>query len=76
MSGRKAGRMMKEENNRSSNIWLDGIMGVVVGDALGCPVEFMSRKNYGTESISDGWLKILARRSWIENMCARAQEMR
>ncbi len=25
------------------NIWLDGIMGVVVGDALGCPVQFMSR---------------------------------
>ena len=26
------------------NIWLDGIMGVVVGDALGCPVQFMSRE--------------------------------
>ncbi len=25
------------------NIWLDGIMGVVTGDALGCPVQFMSR---------------------------------
>lgn len=25
------------------NIWLDGMMGVVVGDALGCPVQFMSR---------------------------------
>ncbi len=25
------------------NIWLDGIMGVVVGDALGCPVQFLSR---------------------------------
>lgn len=25
------------------NYWLDGIMGVVVGDALGCPVQFMSR---------------------------------
>ena len=24
--------------------WLDGIMGVVVGDALGCPVQFMSRE--------------------------------
>ena len=23
--------------------WLDGIMGVVVGDALGCPVQFMGR---------------------------------
>lgn len=26
------------------NIWLDGMMGVVVGDALGCPVQFMTRK--------------------------------
>ena len=25
------------------NIWLDGIMGVVVGDALGCPVQFVDR---------------------------------
>lgn len=26
------------------NIWLDGMMGVVVGDALGCPVQFMRRE--------------------------------
>ncbi len=26
------------------NIWLDGMMGVVTGDALGCPVQFMSRE--------------------------------
>ena len=26
------------------NIWLDGVMGVIVGDALGCPVQFKSRK--------------------------------
>ena len=25
------------------NIWRDGMMGVVVGDALGCPVQFMTR---------------------------------
>ena len=25
------------------NIWIDGMMGVVVGDALGCPVQFMRR---------------------------------
>ena len=25
------------------NYWLDGIMGVVTGDALGCPVQFLSR---------------------------------
>jgi len=26
------------------NIWLNGMMGLVVGDALGCPVQFMSRE--------------------------------
>ncbi len=26
------------------NIWLDGVMGVVVGDALGCPVQFLKRE--------------------------------
>ena len=25
------------------NIWLDGVMGVIIGDALGCPVQFMER---------------------------------
>lgn len=28
----------------SKNTWLDGVMGVVVGDALGCPVQFMERE--------------------------------
>jgi ADP-ribosylglycohydrolase len=28
----------------SKNIWLDGIMGLVVGDALGVPVQFMTRE--------------------------------
>ncbi len=48
------------------NIWLDGIMGVVVGDALGCPVQFMSRseiekrgpvtemEGYGTYNMPEG----------------------
>ena len=26
-----------------NNIWLDGVMGVIIGDALGCPVQFMER---------------------------------
>ena len=26
------------------NVWLDGIMGVAVGDALGLPVQFLSRE--------------------------------
>lgn len=28
----------------NQNIWLDGVMGVVTGDALGCPVQFMNRE--------------------------------
>ncbi|MBQ6360897.1 MAG: ADP-ribosylglycohydrolase family protein [Lachnospiraceae bacterium] len=49
----------------NTNIWLDGIMGVVVGDALGCPVQFESReevarhpvtgmRGYGTFSLPEG----------------------
>ena len=26
------------------NIWMDGVFGVVVGDALGCPVQFQCRE--------------------------------
>ena len=26
------------------NIWFDGMMGLIVGDALGCPVQFMSKE--------------------------------
>ena len=29
---------------KKRNIWLDGIIGVIVGDALGCPVQFMERE--------------------------------
>ena len=49
----------------NTNIWLSGIMGVVVGDALGCPVQFESRKEvakhpvtgmrgYGTFNLPEG----------------------
>ena len=49
-----------------NNIWLDGMMGLVVGDALGCPVQFMSREKickrgpvtgmegYGTYNMPEG----------------------
>ena len=48
------------------NIWFDGIMGLVVGDALGCPVQFLSREKirkrglvtgmegYGTYNMPEG----------------------
>ena len=50
------------ENN---NIWLSGVMGVATGDALGCPVQFKSRKEvahypikgmrgYGTFHLPEG----------------------
>ena len=50
----------------SRNIWIDGIMGLVVGDALGCPVQFLSRdeirrrgpvigmEGYGTYNMPEG----------------------
>lgn len=33
------------------NIWKDGVMGVVIGDALGCPVQFESREDVATHPI-------------------------
>ena len=49
----------------TENIWLNGIMGVVIGDALGCPVQFESReqvakhpitgmRGYGTFNLPEG----------------------
>ena len=48
-----------------TNIWRNGIMGVIVGDALGCPVQFESReevaghpvtgmRGYGTFNLPEG----------------------
>jgi len=34
------------------NIWLDGIMGVIVGDALGCPVQFETRKQVARHPVT------------------------
>ena len=50
---------------RLKNIWKNGIMGVIVGDALGCPVQFesreevarhpvMSMRGYGTFNLPAG----------------------
>ena len=49
----------------NTNVWLNGVMGVVVGDALGCPVQFESRREvaghpvmgmrgYGTFNLPEG----------------------
>ncbi len=40
-------RQMKE------NIWLDGVMGVVIGDALGCPVQFVNREELARGPVED-----------------------
>ena len=35
------------------NIWLDGVMGVVTGDALGCPVQFVPRSELAKGPVDD-----------------------
>ena len=35
------------------NIYLNGIMGVVIGDALGCPVEFVNREELEASPVTD-----------------------
>jgi hypothetical protein len=39
----------ENEEDVESNIWIDGVMGVITGDALGMPVQFLSR-----EDVQDG----------------------
>ena len=41
---------LKTENR---NVWLDGIMGLVVADALGVPVEFVSRERLKHDPVMD-----------------------
>ena len=36
-----------------NNLWLNGIMGVVVGDALGCPVQFTDREELRSGPVTD-----------------------
>ena len=36
-----------------SNKWFDGVFGVVVGDALGCPVEFLDRAELQADPVTD-----------------------
>ena len=38
--------------NMNRNIWKDGVMGGVVGDALGCPVQFETREEIATHPIA------------------------
>ena len=38
--------------NGNSNIWLNGIMGVVAGDALGCPVQFETREEVARHPVT------------------------
>ena len=35
------------------NIWLDGIMGVVIGDAIGLPVQFLEREELAENPLED-----------------------
>ena len=36
-----------------NNIWQDGIMGVIVGDALGLPIQFLSREEIRKNPVTD-----------------------
>ena len=35
------------------NVWLDGIMGVAVGDALGLPVQFTGREELASDPVTE-----------------------
>ena len=44
-------------DNRGNTIWTDGIMGVLIGDALGNPVQFMSRASVRKRGLVKGMEK-------------------
>lgn len=46
------GKNVLETDNGTKNIWLTGIMGVVIGDALGMPVQFMKREDIKRDPIT------------------------
>ena len=41
------------KNDGKNSIWLNGMMGLVVADALGVPVEFMSREELRRNPVTD-----------------------
>ncbi len=45
------GAYEREEAQMGNRIWLDGVMGVVTGDALGCPVQFRSREEIAHDPV-------------------------
>ena len=58
-------KISRDKSVKASNIWLDGMMGLIIGDALGMPVQFIERKElknspvetmegYGTYNMSPG----------------------
>ncbi len=51
MAANEGGDRMRTLNTRD---WLSGIMGVVIGDAIGCPVQFMSRQKLQERGIVTG----------------------
>ena len=46
---------MRQEDTKL-NKWVDGIFGVIVGDALGCPVQFMSREDIKARGAVEGMI--------------------
>ena len=43
---------MNNKTNKENNPWVNGIMGVVVGDALGMPVQFLTREEVQANPIT------------------------
>ena len=46
--------MTREElfNEETKKLWLGGMMGLVTGDALGCPVQFLSREEVAQDPVT------------------------
>ena len=49
-----AGALDPQRSARGNTFWTDGIMGVLIGDALGNPVQFMSRASVQKRGLVKG----------------------
>lgn len=61
-----------------SNIWKDGMLGLIVGDALGVPVEFMSRTELMKNSVTGMqgiWNSSSANGTWSDDSSMALAEL-
>ena len=53
---------------KEKNIWKEGILGVVIGDALGCPVQFETRDEVAEHPVTGERILLTSRPEWAADV--------